>query len=39
MEEYAALLDTKGKDVVIRRENKTKRRKKKATLDDDKGDV
>jgi len=36
VEEYAALLGTKGKDAVIRRENKTKRRKKKAALDDDK---
>lgn len=33
MEEYAALLEEKGKDSVIRRENKTKRRKKKAALD------
>lgn len=33
MEEYAALLGEKGKDAVIRRENKTKRRKKKAVLD------
>lgn len=33
MEEYAALLEEKGKDAVIRRENKTKRRKKKAALD------
>ncbi len=33
LEEYAALLGTKGKDAVIRRENKTKRRKKKAALD------
>lgn len=39
VEEYAALLGTKGKDAVIRRENKTKRRKKKAALDDDKNDV
>ena len=39
MEEYAALLEEKGKDAVIRRENKTKRRKKKAALDDDKDDV
>lgn len=36
MEEYAALLGEKGKDAVIRRENKTKRRKKKAALDDGK---
>ena len=36
VEEYAALLGTKGKDAVIRRENKTKRRKKKAALDDGK---
>ena len=34
MEEYAALLEEKGKDAVIRRENKTKRRKKKAALDE-----
>ena len=33
IEEYAALLEEKGKDTVIRRENKTKRRKKKAVLD------
>ena len=33
VEEYAALLGTKGKDAVIRRENKTKRSKKKAALD------
>ena len=39
MEEYAALLGEKGKDAVIRRENKTKRRKKKAALDDGKDDV
>ena len=37
MEEYAALLGEKGKDAVIRRENKTKRRKKKAVLDGGKG--
>ena len=37
MEEYAALLGEKGKDAVIRRENKTKRRKKKAALDGGKG--
>ena len=37
MEEYAALLEEKGKDAVIRRENKTKRRKKKAVLDGGKG--
>ena len=36
VEEYAALLGTKGKDAVIRRKNKTKRRKKKAALDDGK---
>ena len=36
LEEYAALLGEKGKDAVIRRENKTKRRKKKAALDGDK---
>ena len=29
MEEYAALLGEKGKDAVIRRENKTKRRQEK----------
>ena len=34
MEEYEALLQTMGKDAVIRRENKTKPRKKKAALDD-----
>ena len=33
-QEYEALLQTTGKDVVIRRENKTKPRKKKAALDD-----
>lgn len=33
MKEYAALLDIKCKDAVIRRENKTKRRKKKAVSD------
>lgn len=33
MEEYAALLETAGRDAVIRRENKTKRRRKKAALD------
>ena len=33
-EEYAALLQTMGKDAVIRRENKTKPRKKKTVLDD-----
>ena len=32
MEEYAALLEEKGKDAVIRRENRTKQRKK-ASLD------
>lgn len=36
MEEYAALLETAGRDAVIRRENKTKPRKKKAVLDDTK---
>ena len=36
VEEYEALLQTMGKDAVIRRENKTKPRKKKAALDDDK---
>lgn len=34
VEEYEALLQTMGKDAVIRRENKTKPRKKKAVLDD-----
>ena len=34
VEEYEALLQTRGKDAVIRRENKTKPRKKKAALDD-----
>ena len=33
-EEYESLLQTMGKDAVIRRENKTKPRKKKAALDD-----
>ena len=32
MEEYEALLQTMGKDAVIRRENKTKPRKKKPPL-------
>ena len=36
MEEYEALLQTRGKDAVIRRENKTKPRKKKAALADGK---
>ena len=36
VEEYEALLQTMGKDAVIRRENKTKPRKKKAVLDDTK---
>ena len=36
VEEYEALLQTMGKDAVIRRENKTKPRKMKAALDDDK---
>ena len=36
VEEYAALLGTKGKDAVIRSKNKTKRSKKKAALDDGK---
>ena len=36
VEEYEALLQTMGKDAVIHRENKTKPRKKKAALDDDK---
>ena len=34
VEEYEALLQTMGKDAVIRRENKTKPRKKKAALDE-----
>ncbi len=34
MEGYEALLQTMGKDAVIRRENKTKPRKKKAAIDD-----
>ena len=34
MEEYEASMQTMGKDAVIRRENKTKPRKKKASLDD-----
>ena len=34
MEEYEALLQTMGKDAVIRRENKTKPRKKKTVLDE-----
>ncbi len=33
VEEYEALLQTMGKDAVIRRENKTKPRKKKTVLD------
>ena len=36
MEEYAALLETAGRDAIIRRENKTQRRRKKAALDDGK---
>ena len=36
MEKYEASLQTMGKDAVIRRENKTKPRKKKAALDDTK---
>ena len=36
MKEYGALLQTMGKDAVIRRENKTKPRKKKTALDDGK---
>ena len=36
VEEYEAMLQTMGKDAVIRRENKTKPRKKKAALDDGK---
>ena len=34
MEKYEASMQTMGKDAVIRRENKTKPRKKKAALDD-----
>ena len=34
IEEYEALLQTMGKDAVIRRENKTKPRKKKTVLDE-----
>ena len=34
VEEYEALLQTMGKDAVIRRENKTKPRKKKTVLDE-----
>ena len=37
MEEYGALRETMGKDAVIRPENKTPPRKKKAALDDGKG--
>ena len=36
VEEYEALLQTMGKDAVIRRENKTPPRKKKTVLDDGK---
>ena len=36
MEKYEASLQTMGKTAVIRRENKTKPRKKKAALDDGK---
>jgi DNA-directed RNA polymerase specialized sigma24 family protein len=36
MKEYGALLQSMDKDAVIRRENKTKPRKKKNALDDDK---
>ena len=36
MEKYEASLQTMGKDAVIRRENKTKPRKKKAALDETK---
>ncbi len=36
MKEYGALLQSMGKDAVIRRENKTKPRKKKTALDDGK---
>lgn len=38
MEEFAALQKTQGKSAVIRRENKTKPRKKKAALDESKDD-
>lgn len=34
VEEYETLLQTMGKDAVIRRENKTKPRKKKSALDE-----
>ena len=34
MEEYESLLQTMGKDAVIRRENKTPQRMKKAALDE-----
>ena len=34
MEEYESLLQAMGKDAVIRRENKTKPRKKKTVLDE-----
>ena len=34
IEKYETLLQTMGKDAVIRRENKTKPRKQKAALDD-----
>ena len=36
VEEYEELMQTMGKDAVIRRENKTKPRKKKVVLDDTK---
>ena len=38
MEEYGALQKTQGKAAVIRRENKTRPRKKKAALDDSQDD-
>ena len=38
MEEYEVLLQTMGRDTMIRRENKAKPRTKKATLDDVKDD-
>jgi hypothetical protein len=34
LEEYSKIARKQGKDAVIRRENKTKPRKKKAVLDD-----
>ena len=37
MGEYAALLEEKGKDAVIRRENRSSSARKKAVLDGSKG--